>query len=100
MNFDRNYTTQTSSNKNSQKLIGKIQKLPIVKRVYLYVLLLAAIGAIMGEGKYRLESKSCMTNDRCWTIEPGERRVRELGIGALAGMITATLISIPALFEE
>ena len=51
MNFDRNYTTPTTANKNSQKLIGKIQKLPIVKRVYLYILLLAAIGAVMGEAK-------------------------------------------------
>ena len=99
MNFDRNYTNKTSSN-NRQRLSNKIQKLPIVKRVYLYVLLLTAIGTVMGEAKYRLESKNCMTDERCWTIEPTERRVRELGIGAVAGMITATLISIPALLEE
>jgi len=102
MNFDRNYTTQTTANKNSQnkKLAGKIQKLPIVKRVYLYVLLLTAIGTGMGEVKYRLESKNCMANDRCWIVEPAQRRIRELGVGAVAGMITATLISIPALLEE
>jgi len=98
--FDRNYTTSTSSDQNNQKLVGKIQQLSIVKRVYLYILLLTAIGAVMGEVKYRLESKSCMTNDRCWIIQPAQRRVRELSVGAVAGIITATLISIPALLEE
>ena len=100
MNFDRNYKTTAFSNQSSQKLVVTIQKLPIVKRVYLYTLLIAAIGTGMGEMKYRLESKNCMANDRCWTIEPTRRRVKELGMGAVAGMITATLISIPALIEE
>ena len=100
MNFDRNSLAHSDSAKTNPELIGKIQKLPVVKRVYLYILLMAAIGGGMGEIKYRLEARNCMANDRCWTVQPAQRRVRELGIGAIAGMITATLISIPALIEE
>ncbi|MEL6928309.1 MAG: hypothetical protein AAFO95_06725 [Cyanobacteria bacterium J06600_6] len=105
MNFDRNYTITNSTVKHSQELIGRIQKLPVVKRVYLYILLMTAIGVGMGEAKYRFESKNCMAKDQvlrahCWTIQPAQRRVRELGTGAIAGMITATLISLPALLEE
>jgi|GEM_PF-2559598 len=121
MNFDRNLTSQTSLTKNNASkdrgLVSKVQKLPIVKRVYLYILLMAAIGTVMGETKYRLESKNCMANDlvlmqsllgetpktalhRCWTVEPAQRRIRELSIGAVVGVITATLIGIPALLEE
>lgn len=101
MNFDRHHKIKTvqksSENKN---LLGQIQQLPIVKRVYLYIFLVAAIGGVMGEVKYRLDSPNCMTNDNCWTVEPSQRRVRELGLGVIAGAIAATLISIPALLEE
>ena len=104
MNFNRNLTPPASLTRNSadrdRKLASKIQKLAIVKRVYLYILLMTAIGAGMGEVKYHLESKNCMANDLCWTVEPAQRRIRELSLGAVAGMITATLISIPALLEE
>ena len=100
MNFDRNIINSTNKSSHYQKSFSRIQNLPIVKRVYLYILLMAAVGTGMGEVKYRLESKNCMANDRCWTIEPARRRARELGMGAVAGMITATLISIPALIEE
>lgn len=101
MNFDRNYRTHTVQNENTGlEIISKIQKLPIVKRIYLYVFLIAVVGAVMGEVKYRQESTNCMANDDCWTIEPAQRRMRELGVGAIAGIIVATLISIPALLED
>jgi len=101
MNFDRNYQSQTVQKKQkSSNLIGKIQKLPILPRIYLYVFLMAVIGGGMGEAKYRLEATDCMSNGDCWMVEPAQRRVRELGLGATAGIIAATLISIPALLEE
>lgn len=100
MNFNRNYSQKAPNDKISRELIDKIRKLSIVKRIYLYVFLMMAVGAVMGEAKYRLESTNCMANDRCWTIEPAQRQVRELGTGAMAGAIVATLISLPVLLEE
>ena len=40
-----------------------------------------------------------MAQDVCW-LEPTQKRSRELALGAAAGTIAATLISIPALLEE
>ena len=102
MNFDRdrNRTLQNNSDSSIQILISTIQQLPIVKRVYFYILLMAVIGGAMGEVKYRLDSQNCMTNDSCWTVRPAQRRIRELGLGAIAGTVAATLIAIPALLEE
>ena len=101
MNFDRNCKTQIVQNKNySFDLIGNIEKLPIVKKVYLYIFLMALVGSATGAVKYRLESVNCSVKDNCWMVKPAQRKVRELGIGAVAGTMTATLISIPALLKD
>ena len=101
MNFDRDYKNQTAQNdETSLDLIGKIQKLPILQRVYLYIVLMAVVGTTVGEIGYRIEAKNCMANDSCWTIEPSQRRVRKLGLGAIAGIFAASLIAIPALYQE
>ena len=100
MNFDSDRQSSISDNKKEKSLIDNIQKLPVVQRVYLYILLMATVGIGMGEIKYRVEAKNCLGNDNCWTIEPKQRRIRELGIGAIAGIGTAVLISIPALLED
>ena len=100
MNFDSNYKSSTAKNKKEESLIGKIQKLSVVQKVYLYIFLMATVGITMGEIKYRAEAKNCLANDSCWTIEPSQRRIRELGVGAIAGIGTALLISIPALLED
>ena len=101
MNFDRNCKTQTVQNENSCfDLTGNIQKLPTIKRVYLYIFLMALVGAATGAIKYQLESVNCSVKNDCWMAEPAQRKVRELGIGALGGVIAASLISIPALLED
>jgi hypothetical protein len=100
MNFDRNYQTQIAQNDKSTDFIDKIQKLPIVKKVYLYIFLMTVVGAAMGGVKYRLESVNCLAQSDCWTVETTQRRAREIGLGAIAGMFAATSISIPALLKD
>ncbi len=101
MNFDRNYKTQIApKDKASFDLIGNIQKLPIVKKVYLYVFLMTLVGAAMGAIKYRVESVNCLVKDDCWMVEPAQRKAREIGVGAIAGIFAASLISIPALLDN
>lgn len=101
MNFDRNYQVKTAQKKNfGFDLIGRIQSLPIVKRVYLYVFLMALVGAATGAVKYRVEAANCSAENKCWTVESDGRKIRELGVGAVGGAIAATLISLPALLEE
>lgn len=100
MNFDRNYQTQISQNDKSTDFIDKIQKLPIVKKVYLYIFLMTVVGAAMGGVKYRLESINCLAQNACWTVETAPRRAKEIGLGAIAGMFAATSISIPALLKD
>ena len=97
MNFDRNYQTQIAQNDKTSDLINKIQKLPIVKKVYLYIFFMTVVGAAMGGVKYRLESISCLAQSDCWTDETIPRKAKEIGLGAIAGMFAATSISIPAL---
>jgi len=95
--------SKNSVDKNEPKnlsLIAKIKRLPVVPKVCLYICVMAIIGAGMGEIKYRLETANCLPDDHCWMIEPAERQARELGIGAIAGIFTATLISIPALLND
>ncbi|MGD1919868.1 MAG: hypothetical protein ACFCAD_13840 [Pleurocapsa sp.] len=58
MNFDRNYKAQTVPGKEIS-LVGKIQKLPILSRIYLYIFLMAVVGMAAGESKYRLEAQNC-----------------------------------------
>ena len=84
----------------SSNWLSKIKQLPVVPKVFLYICLMAIIGAGMGELKYRLETATCFNNDNCWIIEPAEHQARELGVGAIAGIFTATLISIPALLND
>ena len=100
MNFDSNYRFQTVRNHKEKSLIDNIRKLPVVQKVYLYVFLMATVGMAMGEMKHRVEAKNCWTKDSCWTVEPSQRRIKELGAGAIAGIGTAVLISIPALLKE
>ena len=100
MNFDRNYQTKTASEKNfGFDLVGRIQSLPIVKRVYLYVFLMALVGGATGAVKHRVEAANCSA-ESCWTVESDGRKIRQLGVGAVGGAIAATLISLPALLEE
>ena len=35
---------------------------------------MAAIGGVMGELKYRLDSLN-MANDNCWTVQPAQRQI-------------------------
>ncbi|MEL6495626.1 MAG: hypothetical protein AAFQ41_10965 [Cyanobacteria bacterium J06623_7] len=101
MNGDRNYQPQTvSDRKFGFDLLGRIKSLPVVKRVYLYIVLMTLVGAAMGTIKYRLESIDCNTKSQCWLVKPNQRKARDLGVGAVAGAIAATLISIPALLKE
>ena len=101
MNFDGNYKNQIAKNdRKSVNLIGKIQKLPLLPKIYLYIAVMAIAGTATGEVKYRLESSNCMTDDSCWVTEPSQRRAKELGAGAIGGIGTATLISLPALFKK
>ena len=101
MNFDRSYKAQTvRDKKTSSSLASKIQKLPILSRIYLYIFLMATMGMAVGEGRYRLEAQNCNSNSDCWLVEPAQRRAKDIGIGATAGIIAATLISIPALLED
>lgn len=98
---DRKYKkSRDQSQPESLNWIGKIKQLPVVPKVILYICVMAIIGAGMGELKYRLEAANCLNNDDCWLIEPAERQARELAIGAIAGIFTATLISIPALLND
>lgn len=99
MNFDSNYK-QTVRNHKEKSLIDSIRKLPVVQKVYLYLFLMATLGMAMGEMKHRIETKNCLAKDSCWTVEPSQRRIKELGAGAIAGIGTAVLISIPALLEK
>lgn len=97
MNSNKN---QATKNKQSQDFLERMQTLPIIPRVYLYICVMGIVGAAMGGVKYRVEAKKCLLNDRCWTIQPETRKIRELELGALVGIGAATLISIPALVEE
>ena len=81
-------------------LIQKIRAIPVVPRVYLYVLLMTMVGTAVGEARYQFETKECNAKADCWLLEPTQRRTRELGVGAIGGMLAATLISIPALLSE
>ncbi|MEM8831435.1 MAG: hypothetical protein AAGE96_19045 [Cyanobacteria bacterium P01_G01_bin.19] len=80
--------------------INKIQKLATLPRVYLYISVMAIVGMAVGEVNYRVENKSCSTDDSCWAIEPARRRLRNLGLGMTAGIFAATVISFPALLEN
>jgi len=88
------------SKPKSPNWIGKIKQLSLLPKVILYICLMAIIGAGMGELKYRLETASCLNNDHCWIIESAERQAREVGVGAIVGIFTASLISIPALLND
>ena len=99
MNIDRN-CHQTVQNEKNLRLINKVQKLPIVPKVYLYIFFMAIVGTVMGELKYRVEATNCLANDDCWIVEPTQRRAKELTLGAGAGIFAATLIAIPALLAE
>ena len=100
MNFDRNRQANTARTQNfGFDLIGRIQSLPTVKRIYLYVILMTLVGAATGAVKYRVEAASCTAENSCW-IEPEQRKIKELGVGAAGGAIAATLISLPALRED
>lgn len=99
MNIDRQRRTQTAEKNTSFDLIDKIQKLPLVPRVGLYIFTMAIVGAASGAVKYRVDVVSCVAQDVCW-LEPAQKKARELTLGAATGAIAATLISIPALLEE
>ena len=86
--------------KQPQDFLERIQTIPIVPRVYLYICVMGIVGAAVGGVKYRVEARKCHLDDSCWTVQPETREIKELGLGALIGIGAATLISIPALVEE
>ena len=98
MNCDRHpQSSQVANQQTSSNLIKEIRQIPVIPRVALYIALMATIGTVMGEAKYRLETTSCIANTECWMMEPSQRRAREWGLGAMGGVFAATLISLPAL---
>ena len=100
MNFDRNYQTKTASGKKfGFDLVGRIQSLSTLKRVYLYISLMALVGAATGAVKHRVEAANCSA-ESCWAVESEGRQTKELGAGAVGGAIAATLISLPVLVKE
>ncbi|MEM7590389.1 MAG: hypothetical protein AAF383_02505 [Cyanobacteria bacterium P01_A01_bin.83] len=86
--------------KNNHSLINKIRSIPVAPRVILYICIMGAIGGIVGEANHRVKSRSCLNDDQCWTIEPTQRRQRDIEAGAIAGILAATIISMPNIFIE
>lgn len=85
---------------NKSNTVNIIRSIPIAQRAIFYICVMAAVGGVIGEMNYQVESKTCLSNYECWTIEPTKRRFRNIITGTMAGIFAATIISIPAIVEE
>lgn len=91
-------TRQTVGKKTN--LTDKIRSIPVAQRAIFYLCFMTLVGGVYGEVVYRIESQTCSSNDNCWTIDPTERRIVNLELGATLGLFLGTVISVPAIVND
>lgn len=89
-----------SKQQKQRSLKDKFRNLSIDKRAFLYVFFMGVTGAIVGTVDSQIAIKQCMNSENCVVENLTEMQVSKIGVGTCAGMIAATLLSVPALLEE
>ena len=91
------FNRQKTKNNDS---IAKVKSISLGKRAIIFVCSMGAIGAIVGSIDSKVALDRCFNSEDCLTDNIVEHRVNRISIGAVAGMIAASMLSLPAIVNE
>ena len=93
--------TNLSRQKHSSKnLIAKVKNLSLGTRAILFVFSMGSIGAAIGLIDNKITFNQCLKSEVCLTSDVAEEKIHRIGIGAVAGMIAASMLSLPSILDE
>ena len=81
-------------------LITKFKKISVEKKAFFYLFFMSITGAIVGIVDSQIAIKQCVDSKNCAIENPIEMQISKASVGTCAGMIAATLLSVPALLKE
>lgn len=92
------FNRQKSKNNN---LIAKVKQVSLGKRSLIFICSMGTIGAIAGSIDSKITFSQCLNSKNCVvSSDIAEQKVNRIGVGAVAGMIAASMLSLPALLDE
>lgn len=85
---------KTENNKNLSCII---QSISVTKRACILIFVMGIIGAAIKAIDTEIAIQKCLNLKMCLNTNSSEKRIMSMGVGACAGMVAATFISIPAI---
>lgn len=61
---------------------------------------MGVVGAVVGAVDAQIAVKKCLNSENCLVSSSAEKRIVRVGNGICAGMIAASFLSLPAIFNE
>ena len=90
---------KTPQTKNGTWLT-KLQSLHVEQRAFSFILIMGVLGAVFGAITTDLELQGCMKSWDCFLSNPAQQRLEGIEKGAFAGIVTALVLSLPAIIKE
>ena len=84
----------------NEKVMNKIAKISLSKRAFTYLFMMGVVGAVAGGIDSKVALNECLDTQECSIDEFAEPEIHRIGIGACAGMVAASIISLPAMLNE
>lgn len=78
----------------------EIKNISVSGRALIYMFSMGILGAAVGMVDSKIAIKQCSNTQDCAIANPGEMKLGKIGMGACAGMVAATVLSIPAILNE
>ena len=92
--------TSFNQQKGKDNSIAGVKQISLGKRAMIFMCSMGAIGAIVGSIDSKVTIDRCLNSENCLTGDIVEHRVNRISIGAVAGMIAASMLSLPAIMNE
>ena len=77
-----------------------LKKISVGKKALIYVLSMGAIGAVVGTIDSKIVLEQCSNAESCAIANSAKIQLGKISMGTCAGMVAATLLSIPAILKE
>ena len=85
---------------NSNNLITKARELSLSKKAIIFILSMGSVGAAIGSLDNKISFEQCVKSEVCLTGDLAENRINRIAVGTVAGMIAASILSLPPILEE
>lgn len=78
----------------------RINNLSLRKKACIYMSLMGVVGAVAGFVDTKVSLDQCLDSEECLVSNPAQQQVYRMSVGAVAGVVAASMLSLPSLLNE